>query len=113
MGQVSVKINGYAYVVACEDGQESHLHAMALQVERRIERVKDVIGQSGEGRMLVLAALLMADELHDLSAEKLPSEMTMTLAESEKARKENARRKEQLSLLIERAEAIADSLEEH
>ena len=69
MAQVTLRINGYAYPVGCEDGQEEHLQAMAAQVEERIARTKKVAGQSGESRLLVLAALLMADELHDLGME--------------------------------------------
>lgn len=69
MAQVTVKINGYAYTVGCEDGQESHLQAMAAQVEKRIDSIKALGTASGEARLLVLAALLMADELHDLRVE--------------------------------------------
>ncbi len=69
MAQVSLKINGYAYTVGCEDGQENHLRAMAGAVEERMTRVKALGSQSGESRLLVLAALLMADELHDMAAE--------------------------------------------
>ena len=69
MAQVSLKINGYAYTVGCEDGQESHLRAMAAAVEERMTRIKALGSQSGESRLLVLAALLMADELHDMAAE--------------------------------------------
>lgn len=69
MAQVTIKINGYAYTVGCEDGQEEHLQAMAAEIERRIAGIKALGGQSGEARLLLLAALLMADELHDVSAE--------------------------------------------
>lgn len=69
MAQVTVKINGYAYVVGCEDGQEAHLLAMAAQVESRIDSIKAIGGNSGEARLLVLSSLLMADEIHDLRAE--------------------------------------------
>ena len=34
MAQVTVRINGYAYAVGCEDGQEAHLLSMVEQVER-------------------------------------------------------------------------------
>ena len=37
MAQVTVRINGYAYTVGCQDGEEQHLQAMAGEVERRIE----------------------------------------------------------------------------
>jgi cell division protein ZapA len=69
LAQVTVKINGYTYTVGCEDGQEDHLLAMAAQVESRIESIKALGGSSGEARLLVLTALLMADELHDMRIE--------------------------------------------
>src|ERR1700757_2845105 len=65
MAQVTVRINGYAYTVGCQDGEEEHLQAMAGEVERRIDSVKAVAGQSGEARMLVMASLLMADDLFE------------------------------------------------
>ena len=65
MAQVTVRINGYAYTVGCQDGEEQHLQAMAGEVERRIESVKAAAGQSGEARMLVMASLLMADDLFE------------------------------------------------
>ena len=68
MAQVTVKINGYVYTVGCEDGQEAHLLSMVEQVERRITSIKALGGPTGEARLLVLASLLMADELHDLAA---------------------------------------------
>jgi cell division protein ZapA len=66
MAQVTIRINGYAYQVGCEDGQEPHLERMAAEIETRINSIKAIGGQSGEARLLMLAALLMADELHDL-----------------------------------------------
>ena len=66
MAQVTVRINGYAYTVGCQDGEEEHLQAMAAEVERRIESIKVAAGPSGEARMLVMASLLMADDLYEL-----------------------------------------------
>ena len=66
MAQVTLRINGYAYTIGCRDGEEQHLTAMGREVEQRIETVKSSAGQSGEARMLVMASLLMADELHEL-----------------------------------------------
>jgi cell division protein ZapA len=65
MAQLTIRINGYAYAVACEDGQEPHLERMASEIETRINSIKSIGGQSGEARLLMLAALLLADELHD------------------------------------------------
>jgi cell division protein ZapA len=65
MAQMTIRINGYAYTVGCEDGQEPHLEKMAQDIEQRIASIKAIGGQSGEARLLMLAALLLADELHD------------------------------------------------
>ena len=67
MAQVTLRINGYSYLVGCEDGQERHLEAMGEAVQSRIDSIK-TLGQTGEARLLVLAALLLADELHDKQA---------------------------------------------
>jgi cell division protein ZapA len=66
MAQVTIRINGYAYTVGCEDGQEPHLTRMAAEIEQRITSIKAIGGQSGEARLLMLASLLLADELHDM-----------------------------------------------
>jgi cell division protein ZapA len=112
MAQVTVKINGFAYSVGCQDGEEQHLTAMAAEIERRIESIKAVAGQTGEARMLVMAALLMADDLFELTkalreAEKRAAAATAGTAppatEPKVARK--------LNRLARRAEDIAAGLE--
>lgn len=65
MAQVTVRINGYAYTLACQDGEEQHLMAMAAEVDQRIEQIRHVAGQSGEARMLAMAALVLADDLYE------------------------------------------------
>ncbi len=105
MAQITIKINGYAYVVGCEDGQEGHLQAMAGDIERRIERIKSLGGQSGEARLLLLAGLLMADELHDLR--KTLAE-PKTPSEQQGARSPSAA---DLKALADRAEHIAAAFE--
>jgi len=66
MAQVTIRINGYAYTVGCQDGEEQHLLAMANEVERRVETIRSTAGPSGESRMLVMASLLMADDLFEM-----------------------------------------------
>lgn len=107
VAQVTVRINGYAYTVGCEDGQEPHLQAMAEQVEGRIDSIKALGGQTGgEARMLALAALLMADELHDLRAAQ--SELQTRQTRPGKPDRDLART---LGRLADRAEAIAATME--
>jgi len=73
MAQVTLRINGYAYTIGCQDGEEAHLQAMAGEVERRIETIKATAGPSGEARMLVMAALLMADDLYEMGKSARPA----------------------------------------
>ncbi len=107
MAQLTIKINGYAYTVGCDDGQERHLLQMAADVESRIDSIKALGGQSGESRLLVLAALLMADELHDQRVTL--NNLTSELARIPQAEADSKRR---LARLADRAEEIAQSLEQ-
>ncbi|MBS1089969.1 cell division protein ZapA [Gluconobacter wancherniae] len=111
MGQVSVRVNGYVYNVGCQDGEEGHLHAMAHEIEKRVERIRTLGGSTTEGRTLLLAALLMADEIHDLTAQRMPSGAAETIAEADRIVAENKRAKSRLLLAVERAEGLADLLE--
>lgn len=69
MGQVTVRVGGYAHPVSCQDGQEQHLTEMAAEVEKRVAALRSMGLQFGETRMLLLAALQLADEAADLNAE--------------------------------------------
>ena len=106
MAQVTIRINGYAYTLGCDDGQEHHLQKMAGSVEERINSIKALGGQSGEARLLVLAALLMADELHDQSVllDKLKAELQRPAQSDSETRRRIAR-------LADQAEHIASELE--
>ena len=109
MAQVTVKINGFSYTVGCEDGQEGHLTAMAEQVESRISSIKALGGSASESRLLVLASLLMADELHDMRVEidalreAAPVRLRAVKSEGELGKR--------MSRLAARAEQIAADLE--
>ncbi|MEQ8392782.1 MAG: cell division protein ZapA [Thalassospira sp.] len=63
MAQVSIRINGRSYDIACDDGQEERIHALASYVDERVREISDSVGQIGEQRLLVMTSLLIADEL--------------------------------------------------
>lgn len=111
MAQVTVQLNGYSYTVNCRDGEESHLRAMSMEVEKRIERVRGLGTQGGEARTLALAALLMADEIFDLSRAQLPASANEMLANAERLARDAELRHERIKMLAERAESIADILD--
>jgi cell division protein ZapA len=69
MAQVTVTINGKRYDIACDDGQEAHVLRLAEEVDGRVGRLVDTLGQVGEARLLLLAALLLADEAGEVQGE--------------------------------------------
>ena len=69
MAQVNLKINGRDYLVACEDGEEQHLTFLAEYVDHQVENLVKSVGQVGEARLLLMASLMMADELAETSQE--------------------------------------------
>ena len=109
MAQVTIKINGYAYSVGCEDGQESHLQAMAADIETRMDSIKALGGNNGESRLLMLAALLMADELHDTKAEL--EALRAGTARTARAPRAQGELTKSINKLTQRAEQIAARLE--
>jgi cell division protein ZapA len=65
MGQVQVTLNGRTYRLACGDGEEGRLHALAAHVRSKVDTLARELGQVGEERLFLMAALLVADELFE------------------------------------------------
>jgi cell division protein ZapA len=70
MGQVRLSLNGRSYSLVCGDGEEERVRALAEHVQDRVEGIVSEFGQTGEARLLLMAALLIADELYDCRAER-------------------------------------------
>ncbi len=66
MARVSVSINKQSYEIACEEGQQESVLALASTVDEKISVLVGSVGHVGEARLLVMAALLMADEVQEL-----------------------------------------------
>jgi cell division protein ZapA len=67
MPLVNVMVNSRAYTIACDEGEEGHLKELAAQVDAKTREVLGSVGQVGDARLLLMAALLIADEHHDMS----------------------------------------------
>jgi cell division protein ZapA len=65
MGQVVVKVNGREFPLTCADGQESRIRRLAQYVDAKVGEFTKTVGQVGEARLILLAALVIADELSD------------------------------------------------
>ena len=55
MGEVSVRVNGRAYPVGCEDGQEQHVLSLARMFDEHVGQVArggpEDRGDGGQGRL--------------------------------------------------------------
>ena len=105
MAQVDVSVNGQSYRIACEDGQEDRLVDLAAMVDEKVIGLVNQIGQVGSNRLLVMAALVIADELVDLKNE----------AGSSQELKDNSNQQDTVLALQEitkRIENIADQVEQ-
>jgi cell division protein ZapA len=106
MAQVSLQVNGYGYILGCADGEEEHLRALAADLDRRIDEIKASTGPSGEARMLLMAALLISDELYELREQR-----GITTGSAGSAAKPDAKAGRRLRGIARRAETIAEEAE--
>src|ERR1019366_8728859 len=63
MATVNATIAGRQFRLACEDGQEDHLQALARDLDQRIIDLRAKFGEIGDTRLTVMTALMVADEL--------------------------------------------------
>ena len=66
MAQVDITVNNQNFLIACEDGQEDRLIDLSKIVDDKVGELAAQVGQVGQNRLLVMAALVIADELVDL-----------------------------------------------
>jgi cell division protein ZapA len=69
VGQVSVTLNDRIYRLVCDDGEEDRLVELATYVKAKVGRLTEEIGNPGQERLMLMAALIIADELWDARAE--------------------------------------------
>ncbi|HSH63509.1 cell division protein ZapA [Methyloceanibacter sp.] len=84
MGQVSVTLNGRTYRLECGSGEEAHLIELSEYLAAHVETMKHKFGQVGDDRLILMAALMVTDELWE--ARRHIEEMKTVLAESKRDR---------------------------
>lgn len=65
MAEVTVTINERLYRLACGEGEEQHLIALARDIDHRMEQLKGGFGEIGDMRLMLMASLTIADELSE------------------------------------------------
>ncbi len=110
MSEVTITVNRRPYRLACEDGQEEHLKAVAARVDARVGDLVAKFGQIGDQQLLVMVGLLLADEAAELrrrldQQEQLSDEHASAFAAAD------ADAASVLEAMAERIEALAASVE--
>jgi cell division protein ZapA len=67
MSNVSIEIAGRKFTVACDEGEEEHIAMLGRTIDGKIAGIPQIASQS-EARALLFAALLLADENHELNS---------------------------------------------
>ena len=65
LGQVVVSIAGKSYRLACEDGDEPRLQALAQTLDATVNELRGSFGEVGDTRLAVMAGLVMTDRFSD------------------------------------------------
>lgn len=112
MAQVVVTIAGRTYRMACEDGQERHIEALAYHVDEKMAGLRTSFGEIGEQRLVVMAALTVADELAEAKAriDKLEEQVAAALQDAQDARESAEAREAHLAKALEAASQRLEAL---
>ena len=103
MGTVNVEIGGRSYPLSCRDGDEPHLVDLAAVITDKVQGLTQSLGTMTEARLLLMAALMVADELFEARNGDQPARTLPRNPEPELAAR--------LTALLHRAETLAAQLE--
>lgn len=118
MSQVTVTIGGREYKMACGEGEEEHLFALARMVDERFAGLRGQFGEVGDIRLSIMTAIMIADELNEAQRREtaLRTEMkSLQLAGDDAVKAYDARHADvadQLAAAAERLERMATELGE-
>ena len=65
MPMVDIIVNGRRHAVQCGDGEEQRVKGLAAYLDRKIAELAVDKSQVGDARLMLLASLVVADELSD------------------------------------------------
>ena len=73
MSQISVTIDGRKYRLACNEGEEARLELLAGMIDEKIGEMRSSFGEIGDQRLVIMAALTLADSLTEARKRRRPS----------------------------------------
>ncbi|MEM8839244.1 MAG: cell division protein ZapA [Pseudomonadota bacterium] len=118
MAHVSVVIDGKTYRMACDEGQDEHLRALAVKLDSAIQNLKGGFGEIGDLRLAIMAGIMIADEHSEMERQNRALEAEVaSLKENRKALIERYQSTEEtlsgaLSEVVERIDNMAEKLKQ-
>ena len=106
MANVRVEIAGKSHLVGCDDGGEDHLVELAARVDAKARLIAPQPGAPGDGRLFLLAALMIADELDAAQVDLVKADARLAALRRDYRRLET-RAAEALETAAARLEAMA------
>ena len=112
MAQVTVNIDGKAYRMACEEGQEQHLVDLAARFDRYVGHLKGQFGEIGDLRLTVMAGIMVMDEMNELSRQvaSLQAEVASLRQSSDGAASNREARELEMTAVLEEMTARITAL---
>jgi cell division protein ZapA len=68
MGQAVISMGGRQYRINCRDGDEARVAGLGEELSARANRLTASLGVMPESQLLIMASLMLADELADARA---------------------------------------------
>jgi len=65
MPMVEITVNGRRHSVQCGEGEEARVRGLAAYIDRKITELMPGNHQAGDARLMLMASLMIADELSD------------------------------------------------
>tara|TARA_B100000686_G_scaffold243300_1_gene252184 strand:- start:190 stop:474 length:285 start_codon:yes stop_codon:yes gene_type:complete len=65
VADVDITINSRTYRISCKDGEEDRIISLSSKIDNEVKLLANKIGQLGEARMILLAALVLLDKSDD------------------------------------------------
>lgn len=69
MAQVAISFNNRTYRFACSEGEVERLEVIANYLKSKLDGLMQEHGAIGDERLILMAALMVADELFDARAD--------------------------------------------
>ena len=111
MAEVAITLNGRTYRLECGDGEEEHLLALSEKVGERLNSLQKKFGQVGDDRLLLMTALMIADDLSEAQKKLADDESEQASAEDLKKSAESEVA-DQISAAAERIEVLSAALDD-